>query len=349
MDTLGTPASLGVQLFYVLSAFTLFLSQSRRNEADPKSSSFFFRRFFRIAPMYYIAIIYYLFQMAHAYNQSLSVTVQTNAWGILSNITFTHGLSPFWINSIVPGGWSVGIEVLFYALIPFLSTRLTNLNQAVAFTSYTLLFGFSLTAALLQTRFIQSNQALVEYIFYYLPYQLSTFGCGIIAYFVIIKKEIRVSQSVITTVICSISFILISKLLGKLFLLDLPHTLYLFGGIGFMFLLIFISKHSLILVVNALTQFVGKISYSAYLTHFGVLYWLDKWLPQDLIFVNSILTNVLNFQLKFLVAVVATVCVSVITYTFIEKPCLQLGNRFVKQFKKQVKADRNQVVYETDG
>ena len=51
----------GVQLFYFASAFTLFFSMNRiyENETYPKTN-FFIRRFFRIAPMYYIGICYYL-------------------------------------------------------------------------------------------------------------------------------------------------------------------------------------------------------------------------------------------------------------------------------------------------
>ena len=53
----------GVQLFYLASAFTLFLSYNYRKEKENHvAGNFFIRRFFRIAPMYYIGIIYYIFQ-----------------------------------------------------------------------------------------------------------------------------------------------------------------------------------------------------------------------------------------------------------------------------------------------
>ena len=50
---------LGVQLFFVASALTLCLSMSERNEKSP--FNFYVRRFFRIAPIYYLAIIFYFF------------------------------------------------------------------------------------------------------------------------------------------------------------------------------------------------------------------------------------------------------------------------------------------------
>jgi len=48
----------GVQLFYILSALTLFLSSSQRFTSESKASlKFFIRRFFRIAPLFYIAVV----------------------------------------------------------------------------------------------------------------------------------------------------------------------------------------------------------------------------------------------------------------------------------------------------
>jgi len=49
--------AMGVQLFFFTSAFTLFLSMNNRidNEKLPYIN-FFIRRFFRIAPIYYLGI-----------------------------------------------------------------------------------------------------------------------------------------------------------------------------------------------------------------------------------------------------------------------------------------------------
>ena len=53
----------GVQLFYIASAFTLFLSlHNRYNKEEKAFKNFFIRRFFRIAPLYYIGVCYYLWQ-----------------------------------------------------------------------------------------------------------------------------------------------------------------------------------------------------------------------------------------------------------------------------------------------
>jgi len=53
---------LGVQLFYLASAFALMLScHSREGEAD-FTKKFYIRRFFGITPMYYLVTVYHTFE-----------------------------------------------------------------------------------------------------------------------------------------------------------------------------------------------------------------------------------------------------------------------------------------------
>ena len=107
---------MGVQLFYMASAFTLFYSLSQR----ASGSGFFIRRVFRVAPMFYIATIFYfflytIFPVSNIEAADLNTFTFAN---LFSHLTFTHGFSPYWINTIVPGGWSVGVEMLFYLFVP---------------------------------------------------------------------------------------------------------------------------------------------------------------------------------------------------------------------------------------
>src|SRR5205823_5455354 len=49
----------GVQLFFVASALTLWMSMSNRKQKKHPTQSFYIRRLFRIAPMYYLGVAYY--------------------------------------------------------------------------------------------------------------------------------------------------------------------------------------------------------------------------------------------------------------------------------------------------
>ena len=47
----------GVQMFFIISGYTIFYSLEKNRNKSYKS--FFIRRFFRIAPLYYLSAVYY--------------------------------------------------------------------------------------------------------------------------------------------------------------------------------------------------------------------------------------------------------------------------------------------------
>jgi peptidoglycan/LPS O-acetylase OafA/YrhL len=112
----------GVALFFMVSAFTLFLSHDNRRDERKPTRNFFIRRFFRLAPMFYVAtVISVVFLPALA-----------GPWrGILLSIFFLHGLSSAAINHGAVGGWSVADEALFYMVLPFLFSLIRNLKSAL--------------------------------------------------------------------------------------------------------------------------------------------------------------------------------------------------------------------------
>src|SRR6478735_102007 len=129
----------GVQLFYVVSAFTMFLTlHSRDGKEEFLWPKFFIRRFFRIAPMYFVGICYFLWQDGFGQRYWLGDADHITSLNILSNFLFIHGFNPYWITSVVPGGWSIADEMLFYCLIPFLFLKIKNAQQAFCFVLVTL-------------------------------------------------------------------------------------------------------------------------------------------------------------------------------------------------------------------
>ena len=114
-------SQMGVQLFFVASALTLCMSATHR--AEPNWTGFFVRRIFRIAPLYYAAILVYFFWhlLKEFYKQGALVLPDGyTLWAVLSNLTFTHGFSPDHFNYVVPGGWSIAAEMTFYVLFPLI-------------------------------------------------------------------------------------------------------------------------------------------------------------------------------------------------------------------------------------
>ncbi len=113
-------AALGVysvEGFFVISGFCFFqLYGSIRFDARDLGR-FHVRRFFRIAPLYYFALALHLLL-----NSALWPSVDLQR--LLENVTLTFGF--FHPNhALVTGGWSIGIEYVFYMVFPLLawSTR----------------------------------------------------------------------------------------------------------------------------------------------------------------------------------------------------------------------------------
>ncbi len=111
----NTVAVLGiysVQGFFIISGFCFFhlYAGKRFNGVDLKH--FYLKRFLRIAPLYYLAF---------ALNVVLSQPVGPMPWQrVLENLTLTFGL--FHPNhGRVLGGWSIGVEMVFYFAFPVLA------------------------------------------------------------------------------------------------------------------------------------------------------------------------------------------------------------------------------------
>lgn len=185
---------LGVQLFFILSSFTLFNSYSKRKKNDLKNTTrnFFLRRFFRIAPYYYIAGLIYI-----AYRIFIKDEI-INVKNLISNFTFTNGIYLPGINDIPPGGWSVGIEMLFYLFIPILFKYIDSMLKGVVLFIITVFI-----SVLINHVFLDETKAFINMIwfdvkdfvyYFWLPNQFPIFSLGIVLFF--INKQIVISYKV---------------------------------------------------------------------------------------------------------------------------------------------------------
>jgi len=317
----------GVQLFYFASAFTLFFSMNRRyeNETYPKTN-FFIRRFFRIAPMYYIGICYYLMQDGFGSRYWLGDAKSITYGNILSNIFFVHGFNPYWINSLVPGGWSVAIEMLFYCLLPFLIFKIKNTQHAFIFVLISIFFRF-LFQYILQRHHLIGNQMLWDaYLNFYFPNQLPIFALGILFYF-ILKEDYSLSLS--PKILIPSAILLIGQLVGLIIFPE--HVVF---GIAFVLLGILLSKYEFKFLVNPALIYIGKISFSMYLVHNAVLYWLNSLRLVDFVVVSDTYSSLLNYAIRLIILIVCTVIISTIFYKLVELPMINIGKKLIKRLNE---------------
>lgn len=108
----------GVQLFYFVSALTMCFMWEARGKESGRVRKFYMRRFFRIAPLFWLAIPFYLaiYGVGESYWAPEGIGIRQ----IALTAIFLHGFFPDSINSVVPGGWSIAVEMTFYLFFPLL-------------------------------------------------------------------------------------------------------------------------------------------------------------------------------------------------------------------------------------
>jgi peptidoglycan/LPS O-acetylase OafA/YrhL len=301
----------GIQLFFVISAFTLFLSYNNQKTNDIHSvRNFYLRRLFRIAPMYYLAFAYYFWQKIILCGNYYSPA------SLLASLTFLNGVSPYWMNGIIPGTPTIVVEMAFYTILPFLALKIKNLNQAFYFTITAYLVAVTL-------RFFLGINSPIENIrlwegFLYLNFinQLPAFGLGIIAYFIVIRKDRNFAP---------VNYLILAFLLIGCRIWDflIPNS-YCYS-IGFMMLIYVLSIKEFKCIVNRATTFIGKISYSIFYIHFAVQFWMIKSGVFNLLPSNMYISLII----KFCIILAFTIPISWFTWRYIEEPLRNLGKKLI--------------------
>lgn len=326
MTTVLQHGAHGVQLFYVVSAFTLFLTLDKRGiEENTAWLDFYGRRFFRIAPMYYLGICYYLWQDGFGPRYWLGDAETVTAENVVSNFFFIHGFNPYWITSVVPGGWSIAVEMMFYCMIPLLFLRIRNSQQAVVFFLITLALRAVLQFLLNRVHLIESERLWQDYLNLYLPSQLPAFALGILFYF-ILKEDYKISWSPL--ILLLLSLIVIAHFAG---IPLLPN--HVMSSIGFVVMAIALSRFEFKMIVNPILVYIGKISYSMYLVHFAVLFWLSKYAAVDYIAVSGPIDAIANYGIRLLVVLILSVIIASFFYHMIELPFQRIGKRLMNRVR----------------
>jgi peptidoglycan/LPS O-acetylase OafA/YrhL len=161
----------GVTVFFVASAYMICLSASRAFNGDGYNwKAFYVRRFFRIAPMYFLVLAYVIIMTGGA--------KWTTTTSIISHFTFLNVLYPRYANDMLSVEWSIAVEMAFYAIFPILVMAVRKNVAAVAvFTALLLAIPF---APHVVYRSIGGD--LFEFRHYTLPWHAYAFLCGVLAF-----------------------------------------------------------------------------------------------------------------------------------------------------------------------
>lgn len=306
----------GVQLFFVTSALTLSMSWVARNEG---AAEFYTRRLFRIAPMFWIAIVFFLW--LDGAGPSIYAPSGIGVRHIAMTALLIHGFWPDTITSVVPGGWSVADEVIFYALFPAIVPRLLKATwkSLIIIAIAAVVLGAQLSRLFDNFSYLlpaSAHGVAGIYFSLWFPRQLPCFLFGAMLFkFSTEKHSIPPYATRWGCILAILLMLLIPFLEGIKYALPLGlATSYAIAFSLFAFSLMYWRTSPL---VNRPVTWTGKVSYSAYFVHFAVLHYLPALHPTG--------WPVINFACLYVAVAVTTVCISSITYLMIERPMIQLG------------------------
>lgn len=325
---------MGVQLFFVVSAFTLCYSFESRKKEDNRLFKFYIRRFFRIAPGYYFGILFYALlslTLGNVWNRS------DNFLDIILNIFFLNGLVPSANNSVVPGGWSIGTEMLFYLIFPLLYTTFKVLQKKIKYFYLVFPLIFSLLSIIAQIILFAITKNSIyssnnSFVYFSILNQLPVFCVGISFFYYFMKNPVEnwMSKTKCGFLFFVFSFISLA-ILFKVSSIPIFHinTFPLISGISFVYL--FMLIHQINFKESNIFSNIGVLSFSSYIVHFAFTFYLAKYISTNILKTYS---PDIELIIIYPFVVFLTYFTSKVIYRIIELNGLKLGKKIIENNEK---------------
>jgi len=324
---------MGVQLFFVISAFTIFNSLYRAIGKNNMFRDFFIKRLFRIIPVYWFGII--LYTVVYGLD-SRGWREGPEVWHYPYHIFLVNVLHPLTSSSVVPGGWSISVEVLFYMIAPLIFLYVNDKRRLVLFMLFVLIAlpigNIILKKYAMQSVFIDYDIKTINNFFFRWPIsQLACFGFGLVMLRIIQsgKQLAYLKNDILNKLLILITVVLI---FGTIFL---PRIVQQHHVVSFLFMClgVLLSVTPWHIIVNKATIYMGKISYSSYLVHFLVVNQLyiafSKYFP--LITENKYVF----FGLLSISSIALTIPAANLGYKYIETPAIDCGRNLIKKLNQK--------------
>jgi peptidoglycan/LPS O-acetylase OafA/YrhL len=317
----------GVDFFFVISGFLMYLALYKKPLTV--SNYFFFvkKRFFRIAPLYYLAIITYffyfnIFESSHLSWKAVIVDAifLNNHYGV--NIAYSF--------------WSLAVEWLFYLIVPFLFIFSDKKRR---------IWTFVILIVLSVVRLVQVELSEVLFVVPNMPLPLfMEFGWGVLIGMVLTnpewKEQLRIKQSWLNLFV-GFGILYIGRLMRltqivemageyRIILKVLSGPVMTFGFAFIMYMLISSSGIFSKFTEHRIFQFLGKCSYGIYLWHVLIIE-----LTEGCFYTQG---GVIYLLLAYVIVVGAATLLSWITYELVEKLYFRsnLSNKFELESKNQL-------------
>lgn len=314
---------LGVQLFFVVSAVTLCRAAEARAEAG--LGAFYLRRVLRIAPLYYLGLA--LYAAVRWRWPGLAPAGEAPdlyaAGNVVANLLFVHGFMPGAYNHVVPGGWSIGVEMTFYLLFPALFAgaseveRRGGVRALAAASAAAWVSGVGLQ--LLVGRWLGRGPD-DPFIASSIANQLPVFLIGITGYFAVERGAVRIPEAGKWLVLTGVPLLVL--ILRPMPLVD--QVVPTLAAIVFVFALAVVRDRS----AGRWIVLIGRRSYSMYILHF-----LPVWVAGALVEGAGVTGQRLWCLPLLAVVLIATYGAAGVTERLVERPPVALGQRWMARWR----------------
>ena len=300
----------GVHIFFLISGVSLCLAYEHRKE---KNIYFYIRRFFRIAPLYWLAILFYYYLSKNSYSQ----------FEVITNFLFVQNIVGH--REIVPGGWSIEVEMIFYFFFPLIfslakSYRFFFIIMVIFFI--TLIYYF---LNILTWKFKILDQIYILIIhWHFIPF--ISFFMGISFFLRKFKFKDSYLNIIFLVLFFFISLISYNKL-SSIKIINFYAAQTFFLSLFSIFLLLYLKYNCSNNMV--ILPFIGRYSFSLYICHQLVIQLVIKILN----FANVRYEAELGFIFFLFLVLAISICISYLTYNIIEKKSINFGNFIIKKFK----------------
>ncbi|QDT96821.1 acyltransferase family protein [Gimesia aquarii] len=307
-----------VTIFFVLSGYVLGLSLDRKSKNIRSYFAFYIKRIFRIYPAYIVCLTFIILSIAlfHTYTKYPNTSVWFQAW-YQTDITFENAMANYALleTNLNQVAWTLKVELIISLLFPF--AYLVNRNVG---TKLNVIFLFLLV--------------IVSFLAGIMPFGNLYFLYGFVFYIglllppLIEKLNLYVGQGAWSTIfIVSIACLLCSR---SLFSSSNLFCAVLIEAIFAALIVAILADEKTNLFLSRILDFeivrkLGRYSYSFYIYHFIILYWLAYSL---LLFVSPEITSSYPLLLGVILAIISVTIsyyVAMLSYFGVERPMIKYG------------------------
>jgi exopolysaccharide production protein ExoZ len=320
---------LGVHLFFVISAFSLMYSTKVGQDGE-WIRTYFIKRFFRIAPLYYLMFLVYWIKWP------VDERTVRNA---IVYASFAFNLIPGKEQGLVWASWTIGVEMVFYVVLPLLLATVRSVSGYASVWMIAVVVNYSGRAMLERSAVAIPNYAHMGFV----P-NIAVFAAGLLAGAVFLSlRKTTVGMDRRASSERRLRWILLSAFIGGAAVLLSPLAAPLMGQ-GHPYILVWAAAFAALTLREGLFAspllgsralvWVGERSYSGYLLHPLLLYFLRP--------VNGAIQVKLEpfigtgaFLVCAALTLASVLAAAAVTYRFVEQPGINLGRRLIERSRSR--------------